>query len=483
MNPYEQLLSNSEVGNIWRYFRAISKIPRPSKQEQQIRQYILQLGRSKELELREDDIGNIVFALPGRGNLKTAPVLILQAHMDMVCEKNRDVQHDFMKDPIRLMIDGDWVIADGTTLGADNGVAVAMMLALIDAPHQDRMPLELLFTIDEETGLTGAMDLDPAIVNGRMLLNLDSEDEGVFTIGCSGGRDLIARFRAQESSVEPGVGLQLRCTGFKGGHSGVDINKNRGNAILALVKVLDRVKKDNTDFCLLNFSGGNKKNAIPREAVCVITGCNRESVENHTKASEEKVRQSDPNATIEITECQVDSSMSRRYAVPARLVDYLNAIPNGLISMDPNFPDLVQTSSSAGVATQSADAVEVLIHTRSSCRKSLDALAIRIEELAGEFADSFVRGPSYTGWSPNPDSQLLKHGTAIFGEIFDFEPTVESIHAGLEAGVIGEKLGTNELLAIGPTIKDPHSPDERVHIDSVTRTYRLLERFVTTAGL
>lgn len=469
-------LIKDEAGDVWRHFFEIAKIPRPSRQEEKIREYIFSIVRANEWTYRQDSAGNIAVSLPGRGRLAQSPVLVIQAHLDMVCEKNRHVNHDFTRDPISLRLDGDWVCANGTTLGADNGIGVAMMLALANETPTDRMPLELLFTADEETGLTGAMQLDPSIVHGRMLLNLDSEDEGVFTIGCSGGVDIQVRFPLHPLTQPTSNLVNVQIFGLRGGHSGVNIHEHRGNAIRFAAVMLQSLASFARELKLVAIHGGNKKNAIPRECSFSVIGTEKENVALVVERLLPELQRTEPEARMEVREEQTLA----RYAISGHLIDFITQIPNGVLTMDPQYPHLVQTSSSVGVVRADGDEIEVVIHPRSSCKSQLLELEYRLRSIAEEHGGTFTATTGYPGWTPNPNTKILRHATQLFQEVFGKAPEISAIHAGLETGILGEKLGIDELLSIGPTIQNAHSPDERVSISSVASTYRLLQALVSS---
>jgi dipeptidase D len=466
-------LFHTPAGAVWQAFATLSAVPRPSKHEAQVSAHLKAQAAAAGWSVREDAIGNLVVVVPGSGRLATAPPLILQGHMDMVCEKNADVDHDFMADPIRPRIDGDWIVASGTTLGADNGIAIALALAVAALPMPDRMPLELLFTVDEETGLTGAMQLDPSILTGRRLLNLDSEEDGIFTVGCAGGVDLTLSLPVTASDAVDGA-LSFAVTGLRGGHSGVNIHEGRGNAIRAAAALVCALRTRCPDLILHALSGGNKKNAIPREAVGTVSGCSRAEADAAAADVLDDLWAREARAHIRWREGGDTERM-----LPAALPELLLSVPCGVVEMDPNYDDLVQTSNSIGVLTGD-DRVAALMHGRSSSRPSLDALVADVRALAAEADAELVDDTYYPGWAPNPDSALLQWCTAVWAETFGAPPEVGAIHAGLESGIIGDKIGTAELLSAGPTIEEAHSPDERLHIESTARMYTFLQRLVAS---
>ena len=470
-------LYDSVIGDVWQHFARISEIPRPSKYEAKIRNYLKGIARDQNWTIREDRVGNMVFEIPGSGSFMNAPILVLQGHMDMVCEKNSDVVHDFFNDPIKLCTDGTWVTAEGTTLGADNGIAIALMLSIAQSELPDRLPLELLLTVDEETGLTGAMNLDNTIVRGQRLLNLDTEDDGVLTIGCSGGRDMMIYYSYQSqgsSSSSPCHTVHIK--GFQGGHSGVNIHEKRANAILVAAKFLTELRRLSPELKLCEFHGGNKKNAIPREVIFTVANCNETDLNNTAALIIDGLKKMGEKKDIII---QSESTVFPKNLIPLEIIDFISAVPNGVIAMDKNFSDMVQTSSSVGVVSRKNGELEILIHGRSSSKEALDNLEGRLRTIALNNNGRFVTGAGYPGWAPNPNSLLLQRGKNIYRNLFNKDPKVISMHAGLETGILGTILGTEELLSVGPTIQDAHSPTERLNVMSVENTYNFLKEFVS----
>ncbi len=474
LTNYESLLT-TVAEPVWRHFAALSKIPRPSRHEEQVQNYLLAWAQEHGWQTRQDDTGNLNVLVPGRGKLAGAPTLVIQAHTDMVCEKNADCGHDFMKDPIRLQRHGDWVSAIDTTLGADNGIAVAMMMAVVELPLPHRLPLELLFTVDEETGLTGAINMNPEIVTGRYLLNMDSEEDATFTIGCSGGIDMKVRFPRTEITHADGQTWQIHIKGFRGGHSGVNIHESRLNAIRSASQFLTRLHQINPTVKLLGIKGGDKKNAIPRECVFTVINALEGEIAYIKKEIIAAVLVHEPKAEIEVLSIPRPDLKE----IPFALVEFLTAIPNGVIAMDPHFPDLVQTSSSVGVIQANDHEVDILLHGRSSEASALDALSREIEKTARKNHADISFFHHYPGWQPNPDSVILKYGRYLFNKVFGREPAIKSIHAGLESGILGQKLNTRELLAIGPTITNAHSPTEKVEVNSVANVFKFLTCLVS----
>ncbi len=464
----DKVFEGLEPQLLWKHFDEIRKIPRCSKNEGKIREYVIEFAKKKGLEYQADEVGNVIIrkkATPGHEN---APGVILQAHLDMVCEKNSDVDFDFEKDPIRVKREDGWITADGTTLGADNGIGVAAALAVLEDDSIVHGPLEVLLTVDEETGLTGASNLKGGLLHGKYLLNLDSEDEGVFFIGCAGGRDTVFTLKIEREKYE-GKAFEIKVSGLKGGHSGVDIHLQRGNAIRILARVLyeiDGVK-------ISSIKGGNKRNAIPREASAVVIaeeGKVKEAVERVLSEVKEELKYSDPGIRIEYTE----ASSSDYIKDSKKIVDFLMSLPHGVLAMSLAMEGLVETSTNLAVVNSYQDHVEVVESSRSSINSSLDFVCKQLKAL-GDLAEAEThQPPGYPGWTPNPDSQILKIMKEVYRKLFGKEPEVTAIHAGLETGIIGKNYPGLEMISFGPTIKYPHSPDERVEIKSVEKFWKLL---------
>lgn len=469
----ESLYSTS-AAEVWKYFNEISQIPRPSKFEERVGIYLEEISLKNNWSARKDKVGNLVVSIPGKGKLSSDPILILQSHMDMVCEKNSDVNHDFMKDPIVPYTDGSWVFSEGTTLGADNGVGLALMVALAESELEHCVPLELLFTIDEETGLTGAMMLEKGFVQGRRLLNLDSEEDGTLIIGCSGGVDMNVQFNRLNQLPDYQSLWEIHIKGLRGGHSGVSIHENRLNALRIAAEFLAKVNAQFPDSHLISIVGGNKKNAIPREAKVLVSDCTKIGLESITNLFLTEIRMVEKEARIGIS--QVNSIPLA--PLPWNFVDFLLQIPLGVLAMDPNFADLVQTSSSIGLISEKDGVPTILIHSRSSSKSALVEVEKEIEKQAMKSQGIFERGSGYAGWNPNPNSRILEQGIRVYESTFGKKPGISAIHAGLETGILGDILKINELLSVGPTIENAHAPTERVNVESVENIFLFLKRFV-----
>ncbi len=460
------MLENLEPKIVWKYFEEICKIPRCSKHEEKIAEYIVQVAKNLGLEVGRDDVGNVVVR-KGANGYENAPMITFQCHMDMVCEKNKEVEHDFSKDAIQPYVDGEWVKAKGTTLGADDGIGVATALALMESKDIKHGPLEFLFTVDEETGLTGAFNLKKDFIKGKMLINLDSEDFGVIYIGCAGGGNSTIRLPLKYEPSQ-GKGYRIFVKGLRGGHSGVEIDKGRANAIKLLGRIIY-----NTNARISRVEGGDKHNAIPREAVAEVVAGNdiSEKIKEMEKDFRNEYSSSDPDIKVEVEECNVDKVLDKESN--EKLVKMMMSLPHGIIAMSQEVKGLVETSTNFATI-KTGEMAEVVMSSRSSINSALDALmqSIRcIGELAGAEVEE---GSKYPGWKPNLNSKLLKIASDAFRELYNKEPEKKAIHAGLETGVIGDITGIDEIISIGPQIEHPHSPDERVNIKTVQEFWKYL---------
>ena len=457
---------------VWKYFHEITQVPRPSKKEGKIIAYLEKFAKEHNIAYKKDHVGNIVMTKPATPGYEDRVKVILQSHVDMVCEKNADTKHDFDNDPIRTIVDGEWLHADGTTLGADNGIGCAAQLAILasnDIPHG---PLEALFTIDEETGMTGAMELKPGFLEGKILINLDSEDEGELFIGCAGGMGIIAEFKYNAVDAPKDlVWLRASVAGLKGGHSGGEIHCGLGNANKILTRFLYALDKSTT-WSLAEISGGNLHNAIPREAHAVfgVKAADKAKVEALIKQLDTDVRNEqkavDPNVRVSLGEATAPSKVIDEKTKHA-LVRALYACPHGVLGMSHEIADLVETSNHLASIKQRDGVILVETSQRSSTtslRNSASEMVSSVFELAG--ASVSVRDP-YPGWKPNPNSAILKASADAYRKLFGKEPAVKAIHAGLECGLILDVYPDLDMVSFGPTLRDVHSPAERIEIKTV----------------
>ena len=458
------MLENLEPKVVWKYFEEICKIPRCSKHEEKIADFIVKIAEENGLEWQKDDVGNVVVRKKANG-YENAPMITLQCHMDMVCEKNKDIEHDFSKDAIKPYIDGEWVKAKGTTLGADNGIGLAICLALMESKDVKHGPLEFLFTVDEETGLTGAFGLKKEFVKGQLLINLDSEDFGVIYIGCAGGGNSTIKLPLKFESVDK-EGLKIMVKGLRGGHSGIEIDKGRANAIKLMARILY-----NIDARISKIEGGDKHNAIPREAIAEVVGGNVEKIKELEEQFKNEYSVTEPNLKVEVEKCRINKVLDEE--TNEKLSKLLMALPHGVLAMSQEVKDLVETSTNLATIRMNGEAT-IVMSSRSSINSALDAVMQSIKCVAELAGAKVEEGGKYPGWKPNLQSRLLKIASDAFKELYGKEPEKKAIHAGLETGVIGEITGIKEIISIGPQIEHPHSPDERVHVESVDKFWKYL---------
>lgn len=465
--------ARDDATRVWDLFRELSSIPRCSGHEGAVRDWVRERVAAAGCEVDTDATGNLVARRRASGG--AAPMVVLQGHLDMVCEKNRGVDHDFTTDGIVIERDGEWLTAKETTLGADNGIAVAMMVALLE---DDAMaPLECLFTIDEESGLRGAMQLDPAIVTGRLLINLDSEEEGYVYIGCAGGvNQTLTLPIVTQTPPEGRDAVRLAVTGLFGGHSGVDIALQRGNAIQIGARILDALG-ETVQIAAVN--GGDKHNAIPREFFAEITfdGAHRADIEKTVAHVADEVRAefAGRDGGLSVTlEATASPAMELTASSSRAVVDLLRALPHGVITMSDSVAGLVETSTNlASVATRGAE-VTILTSQRSMRDSQIEHVAGIVGAAARLAGATARRHDAYPAWTPTPGGELLKTVSSVWHRETGAEPTVTAIHAGLECGLIGARVGGMEMVSLGPDIRDPHTPNERVHVASTERVFRTL---------
>ncbi len=472
-------VSEFEPQVLWRHFDKILNIPRASKDEGKMRDYVVSVAEANTLPFSRDDAGNLVVRVPATAGHESAPVTILQGHMDMVQEKNSDVDFDFSSDAIVPRRDGDYLNATGTTLGSDNGIGLAAMLALMEGPGVEHGPLELLFTIDEETGLTGAAQLDASLLTGRRLINMDSEDEGVLCVGCAGGADTTVSLPLTSAPAPEGAAaLDLKLSGLKGGHSGIDIFLQRGNAIQLMARALHAVAGDHA-VRLASFDGGTAHNAIPREsfATAIVAAADRDAVaaalEAQVAAIAKELKTVEPDVAVSVADAEVPAECWDE-ATSQAVMRLVTSLPHGIETMSYDIPGLVETSTNLATAKAPDDTLDICMSTRSSVASALEALRGKVRataELAGATADEHE---GYPGWEPDMQSELLRVVRALHERELGVDPKVEAVHAGLECGLIGEMIPGMDMISFGPQIEFPHSPDERVKIDSVARFWKLL---------
>ncbi|MEI7897862.1 MAG: aminoacyl-histidine dipeptidase [bacterium] len=471
-------LQNLQPNRLWHYFLEISKIPRPSKKEVKIAAYIREFAEARNLSCIIDEAGNVIVRKKASPGYEKRRGVILQCHLDMVCEKNSDSAHDFDMDPIMPYVDGNWVKAKGTTLGADDGIGIAAALAILESTEILHGPLEALFTMDEETGLTGAFALKPGQLDGRILINLDSEDEGQLFIGCAGGKDTVATTPLETEEVPAGhVAYKFTLKGLKGGHSGDDINKGQGNAVKLMNRFLWNAR-ETFETALADFNAGNLRNALAREAFAVITvhRDNEKALLAYASAfsddiiAEYRVTEPDIHFAPELAEMP-DSVLSSE--LQADLLDALYACPHGVIAMSREIPDFVETSTNLASVKFIDKKIVITTSQRSSVESSKKDIADMVASVFYLMQADVVHSEGYPGWKPNPESGLLKLSVEAYKRLFKVEPKVLAIHAGLECGLIGAIYPGMDMVSFGPTIKGAHSPDERLDIASTTKFWDL----------
>jgi len=463
---------------IWEIFDDITTIPRPSKHEEQIGAWLIDFARHHSLDFRTDEAGNITILKPATKGMESAPTVILQSHMDMVCEKNSDVEHDFMHDPIKSCIRDGWVCAEGTTLGADCGIGMAAALAVLIDPTVEHGPLEALFTVDEETGLTGAFELGEGMITGSVLINLDSEDEGELFIGCAGGVDTVARFAYTTEPAPEGYRFaRVDVRGLKGGHSGDNINDGLGNSNRILARLLWTAERT-MGLRVAEFDGGNLRNAIPREAWAMVA---LPADQYDAFAVLFNKFSTDVRAEYAITDSGLEMTLQECAPSPVidadtthRLLSAIVGVPNGVQAMSASLKGLVETSTNLASVKMKEGAIIVTTSQRSSVDSAKEAVAEAVEsvfELAGA---SVSHSDGYPGWTPNTDSRVLQITADAYRRLFATEPIVRAIHAGLECGLFLEKDAGLDMVSFGPTLRGVHSPDERLEIATVDKFWKLL---------
>src|SRR5690554_1828615 len=465
---------------LFNYFEQICQIPRPSKKEEKIRKFLLDFAKEHKLTAKTDKAGNVLIYKPAHPGRENRPVVILQTHMDMVCEKNSNKIFDFDNDPIEPIIADGWVKANGTTLGADCGIGIAAQMAVLTSDKIKHGPLECLITVDEETGLTGAKALEPGFMTGSVLLNLDSEDEGEIFIGCAGGIDTVAVLHYEKEPVPKShAAMEISVSGLLGGHSGDDIHKNRGNAIKILNRFLLRAFND-FSARLADFNGGNLRNAIAREARAVIVFPEKEKsnlinrFNNFEKQVKFEFEHNEPNLKLSAEDAELPGFLID-FKTQNKLLNAISASPHGVLEMSTRMEGMVETSTNlASVKFETNSTILITTSQRSELesRKYAAAEMVRsVFELAGA---AITHSDGYPGWAPNPDSDILKTTVSSYKKLFGKEPVVRSIHAGLECGLFLEKYPNLDMVSFGPTIKGAHSPDERLNIETTEKFWKHL---------
>jgi dipeptidase D len=477
-------LSNLEPKNVWQYFYQITQIPRPSKHEEKILDYLKEFAKLKNLEFIEDDVKNIVIKIPATKGKENAPAIVLQSHVDMVCEKNKGTEHDFFNDPLELEIEGEWIKAKGTTLGADNGIGMAAALAIADEDFEHG-PIELLFTVDEETGLTGASNLDKNMLRGKYMINLDTEEDGIFYIGCAGGMDTVGVFDIQTEPVngEDVETYTLYVGGLKGGHSGMEISERRGNAIKILGFLLDKLQ--NFEIKISSIAGGSKRNAIPREAEANIlikkerlNDVNK-TISGYLAEVKNEIGTNASDLVIKLDKSNEKNLTAFTNEFASRVINAIIALPHGVVEMSEKIGGLVETSTNLATVVIENNKLRIGTSQRSSvesAKKRIGRTVKSVFDLAGASVE-VVDG--YPAWQPNFDSELLRIASEVYEKSHNEKPEIKVVHAGLECGIIGEKYPGLDMISVGPTITGAHSPDEKLKINDVPKFYDLVKKIIT----
>lgn len=476
-NPIEKL--KPEI--VWKHFYALTQIPRPSGFERKTIDYLLKFGKDLGLETIEDAVGNVIIRKPATKGMENRLGIIFQGHIDMVPQKNSDKVHDFEKDPIEPIIVGEWVKANGTTLGADNGLGCAAAMAVLESKDLVHGPVEALFTIDEETGMTGAFGLQPNILKGDILLNLDSEEEGELCIGCAGGTNANITFKYIKEVIPVGFDCyDLSVTGLKGGHSGVDIHLGRGNSNKILIRFL-KIASLKYGARLASINGGSLRNAIPRESFAkVLIPSNNanallKELELFGKIIKNEINSVDPDVKIELVFCKnCECKGVMDIKTQMNLIHAAYACPNGVSRMSADFDDLVETSNNLAIIKSENGEIIVKCLMRSSVDSAKEDLGEMIESVFTLAGAEVVFDGHYPGWKPNPHSKILVTMKSLYEKMYGKVPCVKAIHAGLECGLLGGVYPNFDMISFGPTIMNPHSPDEKAEIETVAKFWEYL---------
>ncbi|MFU2143959.1 aminoacyl-histidine dipeptidase [Gallibacterium anatis] len=469
---------------VWQWFAKICSIPHPSHHEQALTDFIIQWAKQKQLWVEQDAAGNILIRKAATAGMEDHQPVALQAHLDMVPQANKNTAHNFLTDPIVPYVDGEWVKATGTTLGADNGIGMASCLAVLDSNDIAHPPLEVLLTASEETGMVGALGLQPNWLQSEVMINTDTEDEGEIYIGCAGGEDVDIRFPVQWQALRKDeVAVHIALTGLKGGHSGAEIHLNRGNAIKLLAKTLEKALAK-VSFRLADISGGSVRNAIPREAFATVL-LSSASVEKFKQVWQllsqqliEALSHAEKQINFALEEATAEQGLSERQS--QILLDLINALPNGVIRFSDVLPDVVETSISLGVLETKAEQIKLTLLARSLNDHGQDDVVSLVRSVCRLADADVVFSGRYPGWEPQADANIVKRTKTLYDRILGKESVIKVIHAGLECGLINKVYPNMEMVSIGPTILGAHSPDERCHIPAVAVYWQLLTELLAT---
>lgn len=454
-------------------FKEIAQVPRQSKHEEKISAWLVARGEKDGFKVDRDDIGNVIIHVPATPGFENGPIVVLQGHMDMVCEKTVTSKHDFSKDPIEVIIEDGWMHANETTLGADDGLGVATALAMAEDPEISHPELELFFTVDEETGMTGANAFKPEQLKGRIFLNLDSEDEGIFTVGSAGGRETHSSLKLNRAPIKAGMrAVKLHVTGLLGGHSGCEINCNRASAIKLIARLANRILEIAPDAQLVSIQGGSAHNAIPRDAILTVAVMAKdaakitEMAEEMGKSFASEFRKSDSGVKV-ISDVSDISGEAFDHSSLRKVADLLIVYPHGVAAMSQDIAGLVETSANLAAVRIEGDELKLLSSQRSGVLSKLTALTSRIEAAVRMAGGVAVSDPGYPAWEANMESDVLKRCVETYRNRFGHDPKVEILHAGLECSIIGSKVSDMDMISFGATVVSPHSPQERAEVKTI----------------
>jgi dipeptidase D len=479
-----EILGQLKPALIWEHFEEITKYPRPSKKEEKISAYVFSVGERNKLETFRDKFGNVIIRKPASLGFENRKTIVLQGHLDMVCEKNSDVTHDFDNERIYPYIDNGWVKAKGTTLGADNGIGVAAALAVLESKDLQHGPIECLFTLDEETGLTGAAGLNSKTLKADILLNLDSEEEGTVYIGCAGGATSVSKFSyTAEKASKIYDAFEVKISGLLGGHSGLEIHQGRGNAIKILTRLLLTYSKENK-LRISKIEGGNKHNAIPREAFAVVLVPTADAnkfkkfVKKYNEVAKTENSTVEPNLEVSLAKTALPKFMIDK-ETQKNLLLALYGVPHGVTKMSPDIPGLTETSTNLATITTDDKIVMVVTSQRSSVASEIIDIVEMVHSVFNLSGAKTEITDGYPGWKPNVNSEILAVAKKTYEQLFNKEPEVKAIHAGLECGIISEKYPQMDMISFGPTMFGVHSPDEKLEIASLPKFWDFLTNILT----
>ena len=472
-------IKNIESKEVFKWFEEISKIPRESGHEKEISDFLVAFAKERNFEVYRDSANNVIIKKRGTSEYQNKNAVIIQGHMDMVCEKTKDSKHDFRKDAIELIIEGDILRANDTTLGGDDGIAIAMGLALLDSKNIPHPPIEFLATTSEETGMDGALAITGEYFKGKTLINIDSEEEGIFLVSCAGGLNTLTEFEIKREKLKENFeSLKIEISGLKGGHSGIEIHKQRANAIKILGRLLYAVKND---ICLSFIEGGTKHNAIAKNSEAIITTKDADKIKNILEELSEKIKNEykieDEQMQIKIEKCE-DVKEFITKEISYNIIDFMNLAPNGVLYMSREINGLVQTSANNGVLKEENGKLIFTISIRSSLESSTEEIASIVEIASKRTGAKFEKVNWYPAWEYDKNSKIKDIALSVYKKITGSDAKIEAIHAGLECGILKRVLPEVDMISFGPNLYDVHTPSEHLSISSVDRTWKFLKELI-----